>query len=81
MSKIEIINNDFRNCQIPEEIIKRIIIITAKPQDTIIDVFAGSGTTNKVALELGFDTIAYEIDKTYINIIKERTNEISYTKN
>lgn len=68
-------------CQIPEEIIKRIIIITAKPQDTIIDVFAGSGTTNKVALELGFDTIAYEIDKTYINIIKERTNEISYTKN
>ena len=61
-------------CQIPEEVIKRIIITTAKPGDIIIDVFAGSGTTNKIALELGFDTIAYEVDESYIEIIKKRTN-------
>lgn len=59
-------------CQIPEEIIRRIILTTAMPGDTIIDVFAGSGTTNKVAIELGFDTIGYEIDESYIEIIKER---------
>jgi site-specific DNA-methyltransferase (adenine-specific) len=59
-------------CQIPEEVIRRIILITAKPDDTIIDVFAGSGTTNKVANDLGFDTIGYEVDEFYCDIIKNR---------
>jgi site-specific DNA-methyltransferase (adenine-specific) len=59
-------------CQIPEEVIRRIILITANPGDLIIDVFAGSGTTNKVAKDLGFDTIAYESDKKYVDIIKKR---------
>jgi DNA modification methylase len=59
-------------CQIPEEIIRRIIMLTANKGDTIIDVFAGSGTTNKVAIELGYDTIAYEIDGDYCKIINDR---------
>jgi site-specific DNA-methyltransferase (adenine-specific) len=59
-------------CQIPEEVIRRIILITAKPDDTIIDVFAGSGTTNKVANDLGFNTIGYEVDEFYCDIIKNR---------
>ncbi len=59
-------------CQIPEEVIRRIILTTAKPNDTIIDVFAGSGTTNKVANDLGFDTIGYEVDEFYCDIIKNR---------
>jgi DNA modification methylase len=59
-------------CQIPEEVIRRIILITAKPGDTIIDVFAGSGTTLKVANELRFDTIGYETDEKYCDIMAER---------
>ena len=59
-------------CQIPEEVIRRIILTTAKPGQTIIDVFAGSGTTNKVANDLGFDTIGYEVDEFYCDIIKNR---------
>ena len=59
-------------CQIPEELIRRIILTTAKPGDTIIDVFAGSGTTLKVANELRFDTIGYEIDEKYCDIIADR---------
>ena len=59
-------------CQIPEEIIRRIILITAKPGELIIDPFGGSGTTAKVAKDLGFDSIIYETDPTYIDIIKER---------
>ena len=59
-------------CQIPEELIRRIILTTAQKGDTIIDVFAGSGTTSKVANDLGFDSIAYEIDTKYIDIIKNR---------
>lgn len=59
-------------CQIPEEVIRRIILTTAKPGDLIIDVFGGSGTTSKVANELRFDTISYESDKTYCDIMHER---------
>ena len=59
-------------CQIPEEIIKRIILTTAKNNELIIDPFAGSGTTLKVAKELGYNYIGYEIDENYIRIIKNR---------
>ena len=59
-------------CQIPEQIIDKIIRTTAKQGDIIIDVFAGSGTTSKVAHDLGFDTISYEIDKKYCDIIENR---------
>jgi DNA modification methylase len=62
-------------CQIPEEIIKRIILTTAKENDLIIDVFGGSGTTSKVADNLGYDTISYEIDSDYCNIINNRLNQ------
>jgi len=59
-------------CQIPEEIIKRIILTTADISTLIIDPFAGSGTTLKVAKDLGFDFLGFEIDTEYIEIIKNR---------
>lgn len=59
-------------CQIPEEVIRKIILTTAKEGQTIIDVFAGSGTTLKVAQDLGYDTIGYEVDGTYCKIIENR---------
>lgn len=61
-------------CQIPEELIKRIILTTAKEGELIIDTFGGSGTTAKVANDLGFDSLIYEIDETYCEIIKNRIN-------
>jgi DNA modification methylase len=61
-------------CQIPEEIIKRIILTTCNKNDTIIDPFSGSGTTLKVAKELGYKYIGYEIDCNYIDIINKRLN-------
>ena len=63
-------------CQIPEEIIDKIIRLTANKNETIIDVFAGSGTTSRVAKNLGYNTISYEIDKKYYNIIKKRLNTL-----
>jgi site-specific DNA-methyltransferase (adenine-specific) len=62
-------------CQIPEVLIERIILTTAEPNQLVIDVFGGSGTTAKVAQRLGFDSITYEIDAHYCNIINQR---ISY---
>ena len=63
-------------CQIPEKIIRNIILTTINKDETIIDVFGGSGTTNKVALELGYNSIYYEIDREYYDIAKKRTNII-----
>jgi DNA modification methylase len=62
-------------CQIPEDLISKIIKTTAKENQIIIDVFAGSGTISKVAYDLGYDTISYEIDKKYCEIINERIYE------
>jgi len=59
-------------CQIPEEVIYKIIKTTAKEGDLIIDVFAGAGTTNVVAESLGYDSLAYEIDNEYCDIIRTR---------
>lgn len=59
-------------CQIPEELISKIIRTTAKDNELIIDVFAGSGTTGVVAQSLGYDSICYEIDDKYCEIIRNR---------
>lgn len=61
-------------CQIPEEVISRIIKTTAKENDLIIDVFGGSGTTSTVAEKLGYDSISYEIDPEYCEIIQNRVS-------
>jgi len=63
-------------CQIPEDIINKIIKTTAKENETIIDVFAGSGTTAYVAKTLGYNSVSYEVDKKYCDIIKRRVGKI-----
>ena len=63
-------------CQIPEELISRIIQTTANDGDIIIDVFGGSGTTSKVALELGYETISYEVDSFYCDIMRDRVSSV-----
>jgi len=59
-------------CQIPEEVIRRIILTTVIAGELVIDVFGGSGTTAKVAEDLGYNSIIYETDPKYIEIIKKR---------
>ena len=63
-------------CQIPEEVIKRIILTTAQQGDLVIDVFAGSGTTLSVAKKLGYDSLGFEIDNKYFDVIKQRLNTL-----
>ena len=49
--------------------------IKKEENQTIIDVFGGSRTTSKVANDLGFDSVSYEIDEKYCDIIKNRLNQ------
>ena len=38
----------------------------------MLDPFAGSGTTMKVARELGRNSVGYEINPSYVSIIREK---------
>ncbi len=60
----------------PEEL-PRIAISACCPQDGIVlDPFAGSGTTGKVAQELGRRTILIELQAEFLNIIRKRCGNI-----
>jgi len=58
----------------PEELPKLCILAGSKPGDMIMDPFAGSGTTGKVALELGRKAVLIELNPAYATLTKERTN-------
>ena len=56
----------------PEELPKRLIKMFAFAGDTVLDPFAGSGTTNLAAKNLGRNSIGYEINPEFIQIIKQK---------
>ncbi len=58
----------------PEEIPKRLIKLFSYFGETVLDPFLGSGTTMKVAQELGRSSWGYEIDLELRKIIKEKFN-------
>jgi DNA modification methylase len=57
----------------PEEIPKLCILAGSKLGDTVLDPFAGSGTTGKVALELGHKAILIELNPAYVALVQDRT--------
>ncbi len=56
----------------PEEIPRRLIKLFTMVGETVLDPFLGSGTTLKVARELGRKGIGYEIDLELKDVIKKK---------
>ncbi len=56
----------------PEELPKRLIKMFAFVGDTVLDPFAGSGTTNLAAKNHGRNSIGYEINSEFIPVIKQK---------
>lgn len=56
----------------PEQLAKDHIVSWSNVGDTVLDPFIGSGTTAKVAKELGRKFIGFEISKEYCDIAEER---------
>lgn len=74
--------------QFPEDVIERIIQVSTNPGDLVVDPFLGSGTTMKVARDLGRSCIGVELHEGYLDdIVSSRVfddysppNDISNSK-
>ena len=58
----------------PEELPRRLIRMFSFPEEVVLDPFLGSGTTVRVALELGRNGVGYEVQPAFIPIIQEKLN-------
>lgn len=56
----------------PLEIPRRLIRMCSFAGDTVVDPFAGTGTTALAALETGRNSVSVEIEPEYITLIEER---------
>jgi len=62
----------------PEEIVRRCIKLFTFVGDIVLDPFAGSGTTLKVAKELERNFVGYEIMEIYKPIIEKKLKSVSF---
>jgi site-specific DNA-methyltransferase (adenine-specific) len=66
------VKQDKHLAMFPEELPRRLIKMFSFPDETILDPFAGSGTTARVAKSLNRNSVSYEINPEFIPIIEER---------
>lgn len=59
--------------QKPLAVISRLIEVSSNPGDTVLDPFAGSGTTGEACMKLARRFVLIERELEYIKIIEERT--------
>jgi site-specific DNA-methyltransferase (adenine-specific) len=62
----------FHGCQMPEQLLGRIIRCCSNPQEIVLDPFGGSGTTFATAKKLDRQWIGFELSKDYVNRIQSR---------
>ena len=56
----------FHGCQMPEQLLGRIIKVSTNPGELVLDPFSGSATTVAVAKKLGRQFVAFDISDEYI---------------
>ena len=62
----------FHGCQMPEQLLARIIRLSSNPGEIVIDPFGGSGTTLVVAKKLGRRFAGSELSQNYVDKIRDR---------
>ncbi len=67
----------FHGCQMPEQLLGRIIRASSNPRDLVLDPFSGSGTTAVVAKKLGRQWLGFELSEDYAARIVSRLDKTS----
>lgn len=67
----------FHGCQMPEQLLGRILRACSNPGDVVIDPFSGSATTLAVAKKLGRHFLGFDLSEEYIALGSERLACIS----
>ena len=68
---------DFHGCQMPEQLLARIIRASSNEGDVVCDPFAGSGSTLCVAKKLNRRSIGIELSTKYVPFIRERLEKVN----
>jgi site-specific DNA-methyltransferase (adenine-specific) len=58
----------FHGCQMPEQLLGRIIRCCSEPGATVLDPFSGSATTVAVAKKLGRNYMAFDLSEQYVEL-------------
>ncbi|QDS95928.1 DNA adenine methyltransferase YhdJ [Roseimaritima multifibrata] len=66
----------FHGCQMPEQLLGRIIRTCSKPEDLVLDPFSGSATTVAVAKKLGRRWLGFDLSESYVQMGCERLDSI-----
>ena len=66
----------WHGCQMPEQLLGRIIRACSQEGDTVLDPFAGSGTTLTTAKKLGRQFLGYELSEEYAARVAKRLKTI-----
>jgi site-specific DNA-methyltransferase (adenine-specific) len=72
-------DRDYHPCQLPDALLERIIRLSTKPGDIVLDALAGTGTTAVVAASLARRYVAIDIDEAYVRIIREKIAQVRAT--
>jgi site-specific DNA-methyltransferase (adenine-specific) len=67
----------FHGCQMPEQLLGRIIRLCSRPGEVVLDPFSGSATTLAVAKKLGRRFLGIELSEEYVKRGRERLEGIS----
>lgn len=66
----------FHGCQMPEQLLGRIVRSSSNEGDVVLDPFAGSGTTLAVAKKLGRHWLGFELSTDYVKYATERIESV-----
>lgn len=68
----------FHGCQMPEQLLGRIIKACSEVGEIVLDPFSGSSTTVTVAKKLGREFIAFELSDEYAKLGRERLKKADF---
>lgn len=61
--------HDWHPTQLHEDLVRRCLLLSTRPDDRVLDPFAGTGTALRVCREIGRPCTLIELDRTYCDLI------------